>query len=91
MEKLQKKLEILVNLYKSKNLLKAELLSNKLIKTYPKEIFLYNILGLILTDLKKVDEAIKCYEKGIEIDPKYIMLYNNLGNIYSSKEIYDKA
>ena len=91
MEKLQKKLEILVNLYKSKNLLKAELLSNKLIKTYPKVIFLYNILGLILTDLKKVDEAIKCYEKGIEIDPKYIMLYNNLGNIYSSKEIYDKA
>ena len=91
MENLQKKLENLVNLYKAKNLIEAEFLSKKLIKKHPKVIFLYNILGLVLTDLKKNDEAIKWYEKGLEIDPKYIMLYNNLGNIYTAKENFKKA
>ena len=91
MENLKTKIQLLLNLYKSKNLSKAELLSKKLISAHPQVVNLYNVLGLILTEQKKTDEAIEYYEKGIKIDPNYAVIYNNLGSIYQSKENYKKA
>ena len=86
MESLQKKIQILFNLYKLKKLSEAEILNRELLSAHPKEAFLYNTLGLILTDQKKIDEAIKYYEQGITIKPDYGMIYNNLGTIYKSKK-----
>ena len=91
MENLQKKIQTLLNLYKSKNLSKAELLNKELIIAHPKVVILYNILGLILTDQNKIDKAIECYDQGIKIKPDYAMIYNNLGSIYQSKKEYTKA
>jgi len=91
MENLKKKIQLLLNLYKSKNLSKAELFNKELISAHPKIVNLYNVLGLILTEQKKIDEAIEYYEKGIKIDPNYAVIYNNLGSIYQSKENYKKA
>ena len=91
MENLQKKIQILFNLYKLKKLSEAEMLNRELLSAHPKEAFLYNTLGLILTDQKKIDEAIKYYEQGITIKPDYGMIYNNLGTIYKSKKNYNKA
>jgi len=91
MKNLEKEIEVLISLYKSRNLFKAENLAKNLIKSNPNTIFLYNILGLILTDFNKIDEAIKCYQKGILLDPKYAMIYNNLGTIYKSQNNYIKA
>ena len=91
MENLQKKIQTVLDLYKEKNLTKSESLCKELLTIYPNVIILYNILGLILTDQKKIDEAIKCYEKGIKIKPDYAMIYNNLGIIYETKEDYIKA
>ena len=72
----KKKIQLLLNLYKSKNLSKAELLNKELIKNHPTIVNLYNVLGLILTEQKKIDEAIVYYEKGIKIDPDYAVIYN---------------
>ena len=91
MDTLQKKIQHLLNLFKSKKLSKAELFGKELTSTYPNNVILYNILGLILTYQKKIDEAIECYEKGIKIKPDFAMIYNNLGSIYKSKENYTKA
>ena len=91
MQNLQKKIQFLLSLYKEKSLSKAESYSKELISDYPNAVILYNILGLILTDQQKIDEAIECYEKGIKIKPDYAMIYNNLGGIYQSKENYPKA
>ena len=92
MENLKTKIQLLLNLYKSKNLSKAELLNKKLISAHPKVVNLYNVLGLILTEQKKIDEAIVYYEKGIKIDPDYAVIYNNLGSFISIKRIdYKKA
>ena len=85
MENLKKKIQLLLNLYKSKNLSKAELLNKELISAHPKVVNLYNVLGLILTEQKKIDEAIMYYEKGIKIDPDYAVIYNNLGSCLSIK------
>ena len=91
MKNLQKKIEQLIKLYKSNNLFTAEKVNAELIRSYPKVVVLYNIMGLILTDQNKINEAIKAYEKGIEINPGYAMIHNNLGSIYKSKEDYIKA
>jgi len=91
MEKLRKKIQILLNLYKSKKLIESENFAKNLINENPNIVFLYNLLGLILTEQKKIEEALECYEKGIKIDPKYAMIYNNLGTIYKYKEDYKKA
>ena len=91
MKILQKEIEKLLNLYNSKKLFKAESLNRKLIQNYPNVVILYNILGLILTEQDRINEAIEIYEKGIEINPEYAMIYNNLGTIYKSRAEYKKA
>ena len=40
---------------------------------------------------KKYKEAIKCYEKAIEIDPNLSIAWSNLGNVYSSLKKFKKA
>lgn len=101
MDKLKEKIQLAVNVYKSGNLSKAEQISKKLITSNPKVVFLYNLLGLILTGQKKLDEAIKCYEKGLKIDPNFAMIYNSLGlllynqgsnsNIKKAENYYKKS
>ena len=82
MEKLKEQIQSAVNIYKSGNLQKAELLTKKLIDDNPKLVFLYNLLGLILVNQEKNDEAMRCYEKGIKIDPTFGMIYNNIGFLF---------
>jgi len=91
MENLKKKTQLLLNFYKSKNLSKAELLNKELISAHPKVVNLYNILGLVLTEQKKIDESITYYKKGIKIDPNYAAIYNNLASSYQLKNDYSKA
>ena len=91
MTNLENKIQNILNLYKSKNLFKAESLTKELLDRYPKNVFLYNLLGLIFTEQNKVDDAVKCYKNGIEIDPNYSMIYNNLGSIYQYQEKYSEA
>ena len=91
METLEKKIQLLLNLYKSKNLSKVESYSKELINSHPKIVVLYNILGLVLAEQNKIDEAVTYYEEGIKIDPNFSMIYNNLGSIYRLKKNNKKA
>ena len=58
MENLKKQIQSVVDIYKSGNLSRSEILTKKLIKANPKTAFLYNMLGLILVDQKKIDQAL---------------------------------
>ena len=82
MEKLKKEIQYVVDVYKSRDLLKAELLCEGLITKNPKVSFLYNLMGLILADQNKIEQAIEHYENGLKIDPSYAMIYNNLGLLF---------
>jgi len=82
MQNLKKEIQFIVDVYKSGEFVKAELLVKNLINDNPKIVFLYNLLGLILVEQKKIDEAIKCYQNGIKIDPNFSMIYNNLGLLH---------
>ena len=85
MEDLKKKIEEAVELYKSRNFAKCEEVTKKLINLNSKVVFLYNLLGLVLYELNRIEEAVESYEKGIKLDPNYAMIYNNLGLIYYNK------
>ena len=80
--KLQQNIQNLLNLYKSKNLKEAKILNKKLLESNPNEVFLYNIMGLILTEKGELNEAIINFKKGIEINPNYSVIYNNLGTAF---------
>ena len=54
MEKLKEHIQSVVSIYKSGNLSEAELLTKKLIDNNPKIVFLYNLLGLILSEQEKM-------------------------------------
>ena len=88
MEILQKKIQFLVNLYKSRKLHEAEKLGKDLIQAYPNVVFLYNILGLIFTDYNKIDDAVDIFEKGIKIKSNYAEIYNNLATAYKLNKKY---
>ncbi len=44
------------------------------------------LIGNILQDKDRIDEAIYMYKKSIEVDPKYYKAHYNLGYIYLSKD-----
>jgi len=89
MNKLKQQIEDTVNIFKSGDLSKAERLSKDLLKSNPQMVFLYNLVGLILAQDKKIDEAIEYYERGLKIDPNFAMIYNNLGLIFYNKGSYE--
>ena len=86
MKKLKEEIQSAVNIFKSGNLSKAEQVSKKLIKANPDVVFLYNLLGLILSGQGKSEQAIECYEKGIKIDPNFAMIYNNLALLFVNRQ-----
>ncbi len=98
---IKQEIQSAVDIYKSRNLVEAEKITRNLIHKNPKIVFLYNLLGLILTDQKRIDEAIESYKNGLSIDPNYAMIYNNLGylfyafksgdNIKKAEEYYNKS
>ena len=91
MKNIDQKFEELLNLYKLKRFTQAEEESKNLINLYPKNVWLYNFLGVILTEQKKLSKAMQYLEKGIKIDSEYPMLYNNLGSIYKLKNRFQEA
>ena len=83
MKDLKKQIQEAVDLYQSGNLKESERLCIKLIETNKPYAFLYNLLGLILADQKRINEALVNYEKGLKVDSKFAMIYNNLGLLYA--------
>ena len=46
----------------------------------PDDVDAYNNLGLVLTDLGRLDEAVACCRRALKIKPDDARAYNNLGN-----------
>lgn len=81
----------LLKLYNSKKLTKLKLEINKLLKKYPQNLFLQNLLGGTYASLGEVENAIKIYEsilKHIKNDPS---VYNNTAVLYVKVKKYEEA
>ena len=79
---MDKNLKELFQLYKNKDYLTAEKKCRDIIDKIKPNFEIYNLYGVILFELKKFDEAIKNWERAIELNKNYFFGYNNLGNVY---------
>jgi serine/threonine protein kinase len=51
----------------------------------------WNSKGASLTSLGQYDEAIRCYDKALEIDPRYAAAWGNKGTSLNCLGLYDEA
>jgi two-component system chemotaxis response regulator CheY len=60
----------------------AEILFTQSLQEDPKNIQLYNRLGIALRQQDKHQEALDCYHKALKVDPNSERIYYNLGILY---------
>ena len=56
-----------------------------------REAWEWNDKGLSLRTLKRYDEAIRCYEKALEIDPRFVFAWTNKVNVLIALDRYEDA
>ncbi len=88
---IRSEIDKIIYLYKSKNLIAALNLSNKLIGLKHNIPFLFNINGIINLSLENWTNALLAFKKTLEYDNKFIEAYNNLGVAFSHLGENDKA
>ena len=83
----EKEAQIILNYFKARDYISAEVKAKKLIKKFPNFQAVYNLLGLCLQSQKKFLEAIKYYKIAIQNNPNFFVVINNLGLTYHN--MYD--
>jgi tetratricopeptide (TPR) repeat protein len=78
----EREAQIILNYFKAKDYISAEVKAKKLIKKFPNFQAVYNLLGLCLQSQKKFLEAIKYYKIAIQNNPNFFVAINNLGLTY---------
>lgn len=66
-------------------------MTDNLILCHPESFLLWNIRGMILAKISKLDAAKICFEKAIEINGNYRNSLNNLGNILKKEGRLEEA
>ena len=87
----QKIIEELINLYKSGKLDDAKTKTENYLKNFPKAFALYNVLGAVIGNQGKLEEAVNYHLKAVEINPSYAEGYNNLGAALQKLNRLDEA
>ncbi len=75
----QEKIKFILELFNSNKLIETKKEIEKQLIKYSKSSVLFNILGAVLAEQNKPQEALKNYNKSIKINPNYAQAYNNLG------------
>ena len=70
---------------------KALELSTSWAKTYPREAFAFNSVGLANSSLGQQERAIEAYREAMRLDPRFISPYVNLGESLIALNRYDEA
>ena len=75
----QAQLNPLINLFQSGQLTQAESACRQLLFTFPRSVVVNNILGAVLKELGRLEEAVQAYDKTIQLKPDYAVAYSNRG------------
>ncbi len=78
----QEQLKILIDLYQSGKLDEAESEAQKLLKQFPEDITCLNVLGVVLDRKGNTEEAIKIYQKALQINENSPETHFNMGSIF---------
>jgi tetratricopeptide (TPR) repeat protein len=77
----QEQLKELIELYQSGKLDKAEIEAQNLLKQFPDDLTCLNILGVVLDGKGQTEEAIKIYQKALQINENSPETHFNMGSI----------
>ena len=87
----QEQINTLLKYYKNGQLSEAENLAISLTKEFPTHPFGWKVLGVILGDTGRKNEALRAHQKAIEIAPQDTGSYNNLGNTLKGLGRFEEA
>ena len=87
----QEKIKFILELFNSNKLIETKKEIEKQLIKYSKSSILFNILGAVLAEQNKPQEALENYNKSIKINPNYSQAYNNLGVCLHSLNKIDEA
>ena len=65
--------------------------ATNVIEKYPKAFLVYNILGVVLKNQGKLNEAVASYQKALSLKPDYANAHNNMGNALKDQGKLDDA
>jgi tetratricopeptide (TPR) repeat protein len=88
---LKNKVNYFIDLYNHNQFITLVKEAKVFLEKFPKEFIVWNILGVSLTQLKKLDEAVVAYEKALSIKPNYVDAYYNLGNALQEQNKLDAS
>ena len=74
------KLNILLKYYQAERYLDAEKLALSITKEFPKHIFAWRVLGIVLKKTGRINEALHVNQKSLQLEPMNLEANFNLGN-----------
>ena len=81
MKTIKDNIKTLINLFNANKYDLVVSNSKRLIREFPENLILYNILGSAYQNIGKLNLARKIFEKGLRLEPNNISIMNNLGNV----------
>ena len=87
----QDKIEQLMSFYKRGQMPKTVTLAQELIKNYPDQFILWNLLGAANISLNQTSNALAAFKKVTELNPDYADGFNNLGLTLQSTRRFGEA
>ena len=87
----QEQLNSLLSLYKNNQFKDAEYLALSITKKFPKHLFSWKVLGVVLKQTGRASEALVANKKALVIDPHDVESYNNMGNTFQELARFDEA
>jgi len=88
---LQKEMIELQNLFRLQKFKEIENETNKLLKKYPSNPDLQNILGVSLQAQGKLSESLKTFNELLKLEPNFYLAHYNLGNLFKELLNLDAA
>ncbi len=73
--------DMLIALFRQGRLPEAAMRSRELCKRHPGDAFVFNLAGVISARAGRLEEALRCYRRAIEIKADYDEAHNNCGNV----------
>lgn len=63
----------------------------RLCRDYPEQPALLNLLGFVLTEMGRLEDALEPYGKAIALEPEFDEALNNIASVFARLERYDEA
>ena len=82
-EEKDKKINRLISLFTNGAIEECKREAINTLEVYPKEPFLFNLLGVTHAETNSFEKAVYYYKKATDLNPEYFEVYNNMGVAYN--------